>query len=620
MLDDTNPMSQFTRLSIGLIFIAIWTASTFAQTSEQSVRLPNVQPFVPFLSVNEDPEICSSYKAAWLDIYNSEKGLSERWINMKEIFPEATHIVPNENQGAGGYANAASFEFDYDGDGEMEVLYFESIDRGWRYLGTALYFYDSLAAYEAEEPKLDEASRNHQRKRFTWPGGTKNTTSKTLASYGNLSAARVLQIDGRLYSQSNVTLEGGHAVITSLDWLRPGQAPVPICVMRLSAEPASNTAVPVQPVSLETGHYGVAAALESVYGGPEDGGQICYGTMGWRAPRPNVHWAIINNRPQAMHEGFRRPQITKPIDMSPEADTAREFRYIAWGLKDPTSFEAVKALKTAYPKFVTEYSLYYQIYFDMDERAAAQTAERAYRYLLDRVFYARQTGPQYNRQLSTGIKVGPLTSLQDIATRVVQKEIETKQSKQNNRQYYEALKLGLMAGVQTDLLIELAHKIEPLPDHKLVVPWSSSRNNKRPFILDDLFLASLNNTKLMKYFLELGAEVDVSTNYFGKTALMYAAQNNDLEAVSLLLSQGADFNKTTKHDGSVCQRPLTRDSRSALTYAAEYASPSLILTLLEAGADTAAKDSKDNSISWYLDRNVILSDVQKEQIRQRIGQ
>ena len=99
---------------------------------------------------------------------------------------------------------------------------------------------------------------------------------------------------------------------------------------------------------------------------------------------------------------------------------------------------------------------------------------------------------------------------------------------------------------------------------------------------------------------------------------MYAAQNNDLAAVNLLLSAGANPNAQTKQDEDTCARVLDRDSRTPLMYAAENANASLILNLLEAGADPAATDTKGNNALWYLDRNSNLPETQKENIKRRL--
>ena len=98
---------------------------------------------------------------------------------------------------------------------------------------------------------------------------------------------------------------------------------------------------------------------------------------------------------------------------------------------------------------------------------------------------------------------------------------------------------------------------------------------------------------------------------------MYAAQNNNLKAVDMLLKASADPNSKTQNPDASCDGKITRDKRTALMYAAENAEAALILTLLEGGASTADKDTEGNSPLWYLDRNETLSEAQKVNLKGR---
>ncbi len=90
--------------------------------------------------------------------------------------------------------------------------------------------------------------------------------------------------------------------------------------------------------------------------------------------------------------------------------------------------------------------------------------------------------------------------------------------------------------------------------------------------LNDVLLAAMGDRDLMEWAIGLGATVDAATNWFGKTPLMYAAQNNDLAATEFLVARGADPTARTASDERRCLR-LGRDGRTALMYAAENASP-----------------------------------------------
>lgn len=110
----------------------------------------------------------------------------------------------------------------------------------------------------------------------------------------------------------------------------------------------------------------------------------------------------------------------------------------------------------------------------------------------------------------------------------------------------------------------------------------------------------------------LKAKADVNKkNEFGKTPLMMAAHMNRPDTVKLLLNHGANPNLTTDTVGKY-SISMERGQRTALMYAAENASPQVITLLLDAGADMAAVDSENNGISFYLNKNPRLTEVEKK--------
>lgn len=98
---------------------------------------------------------------------------------------------------------------------------------------------------------------------------------------------------------------------------------------------------------------------------------------------------------------------------------------------------------------------------------------------------------------------------------------------------------------------------------------------------------------------------------FGKTPLMMAAHMNRPDTVQLLLRHGANPNLKTSAHGESCV-DIERGQRTALMYAAENASPEVMALLLDAGADSLAVDSKNNGISFYLNRNPRLTGTEKQ--------
>ena len=101
---------------------------------------------------------------------------------------------------------------------------------------------------------------------------------------------------------------------------------------------------------------------------------------------------------------------------------------------------------------------------------------------------------------------------------------------------------------------------------------------------------------------------DIAVPETGKTALMNAAQYNQLESVKLLLKHGANPNLTLKHPFEIedngptkCSKyNINHGNRTALMYAASNASLDVIKELLKGGADKTIPDSKGLRAIHYL--------------------
>ncbi|OIR13747.1 ankyrin repeat protein [mine drainage metagenome] len=92
-------------------------------------------------------------------------------------------------------------------------------------------------------------------------------------------------------------------------------------------------------------------------------------------------------------------------------------------------------------------------------------------------------------------------------------------------------------------------------------------------------------------------------NEFGKTPLMVAAHLDRPDSVRTLLLAHADVKAVTRNVAASCSNGFERVERSALTYAAENASPIVIKLLLDAGADPSIRDSQGNGLDYYLSKN-----------------
>lgn len=114
---------------------------------------------------------------------------------------------------------------------------------------------------------------------------------------------------------------------------------------------------------------------------------------------------------------------------------------------------------------------------------------------------------------------------------------------------------------------------------------------------------AISSPELLDYIIKAGGDVN-SENDFGKTPLMYAAQNNNLEAVRVLLAAGANPNATTRRGPNSCYYNLSTFNMTPLHYAVRYANPELIRLLLDGGAapyiitEGLGEKSNANALNW----------------------
>lgn len=111
--------------------------------------------------------------------------------------------------------------------------------------------------------------------------------------------------------------------------------------------------------------------------------------------------------------------------------------------------------------------------------------------------------------------------------------------------------------------------------------------------LDPLIHVAVADPAALAAMLDRGYSV-ATTNGFGKTPLMVAAQVNELQSAQILVARGAAVNATT-------HGMLTEDARTALMYAAANGSLPMIQLLLNAGADPHQTDTKGKRAIDYLE-------------------
>lgn len=124
--------------------------------------------------------------------------------------------------------------------------------------------------------------------------------------------------------------------------------------------------------------------------------------------------------------------------------------------------------------------------------------------------------------------------------------------------------------------------------------------------LDPLLLVAVGDPAIFPHVLPLILQYESNINIrnpIGKTALMEAAQFNQLGIVDSLLAHHASVNATTWGDSDPLNGDNTQlgnDARTALMYAAANGSLKLIKALLNAGADPFQADTKGYRAIDYL--------------------
>jgi ankyrin repeat protein len=118
------------------------------------------------------------------------------------------------------------------------------------------------------------------------------------------------------------------------------------------------------------------------------------------------------------------------------------------------------------------------------------------------------------------------------------------------------------------------------------------------------------NPQMVSLLIKFGASLN-HANYFGKTPLMHAIQQRNLESVKLIVKAGANVNLATKEikqikdDGMLCH--LSSGKRTPLIYAAWQGSLEIIDFLVAAKSNLKAKDELGQTACDYLAKNKFLS-------------
>lgn len=542
-------------------------------------------PDKPALTINENEQLCRPFLNAWAEAFEKEATITGATLAWEQYFDPATLTqLPGKEEHGGFYDREYFFEADIDGDGVKETLHIQGNEYGWRYLGVDLYKVRDKSAFKNLPPDKQEALV-----KALDDGPPTHENFIKIKSYAPAASVYFIQQPDALYSFA--TPGGRSAARNAVFELFKidNSSSSTVCKVELFK--------PREKYAGFTENSATFAALKNIYGGY---GYECLGTMGWTAEP--LDYSLVNI--------FERPHLIPAADKPGWQNTAvaTKLRYISWAVTDPASWQTFQALEGSKPSFIAYLADYYTAHFKYDTEKAHATAERAWKYWLDNVIYARN--PDGYQLTATAEYIDP------------QSDLDTKSIVNSAYDAMTAPQISSGFEINRDLLLAL---IYTRADHDKIAAvfakLAGMKNAKNEaaiqHLLDNAFLASLGDTALMTMVLDQGAAIDAATNWFKKTPLMYAAQINDHASVAFLIARGASINAVTDGSTDDCGR-LERDKRSALMYAAENADEKTIRLLIEKGADIAGKDSVGNDIAWYLNNNKVIAAPAKKALAEKL--
>lgn len=135
-------------------------------------------------------------------------------------------------------------------------------------------------------------------------------------------------------------------------------------------------------------------------------------------------------------------------------------------------------------------------------------------------------------------------------------------------------------------------------------------------------LAAVGRVENLRLLLDAGMPVD-QANGWDKTALMSAAEQNQLDSLRLLLQRGANVHARTRLRadtgvGGLEQGQARQGAQTALLLAAQHAGVELIEELVQSGALRQAWDGYDRQVCQALNDNSLLTDADRSRLQPRV--
>lgn len=565
--------------------------------------------FTPTLETNDLPTLCTPILDQVKTLRRRDQYFNLSALDLGDAVPTAKITVlpdnerANEGFGRGGfYDGALALPGDWDADGADDTLVLRSIDIGWRYLGVRA---DIETSSNAAEPTVRNAP-----------------DTPPLFQWSPVESITFIKFETETYTlswQTERRTQRHTLYVLPLPKIAETQT-YPVCAISLAPNPESYFPL------LTSDPF--VMGLVDLYGGDGLGhGGVnkttCRGTMGWTARPLTSHFDILFNRPHRMKAVTRQTYSVRPQAFT---DSLREGRLLKWAVTDPQSWQDYRAFKAAREDFTKRLQRHYRSALKLPEKQAQTYAEEGWRYLIDKTVYARNPDGWMQPFGGTDavLTAAPNNTPQALAAALLAYHNKSNARGQTKSGYYKTLlsKITLRAALYARLPLDQISPVAAGRDAAIQddirrrvneADIDARTNSALQTARDGDLIAAIGSAPHMQWALDRGASPDAATPGFGKTVLMYAAQNNDLETVKYLIEAGANINAATKVQDT-CLR-LTYDNRTAMTYAAQSGGLALIQYLIQSGADMTHTDSKGRTLRSYLALNETLSDDERAAIQ-----
>lgn len=557
-------MKKITVLIITITFIR----TTFAGTVADDFGAKH-WPVEPVLSINAEPELCTVILNGAKDAFASSSYDPDITASTLKNLKQLPWAQAFKNLKGATSSSIGRLDLDLDGDGRKQVVIYRSVTQSWRGDWHYAYVFPSENEFNAAKDKVKEkwielpedsqypdVNKLDYGARQYYPGAI--SIAKDKLQTGDVWAAHSLFAWNRKYYF--------FAGKTAFDRLRPTEVSVyrlhangmvnESCRIGLTGDTESYTKFLATP-----GVGSLVKVIRTIGAGGEDCGTLHSGFQHDEQAAAAERRAAT--RPWAV--SLERESMTHGHPYYVFDDRAQKYLEY-WSLSDlwtrreyQTFFEHIRPAEEGYATYLIKE---FRVESSKAKSDAAQVVQQLIgaRFILPNEF---DTSVESRNLYFGKYSIGEV---------LVSRDRETLNSMLANPDSITS------PGMQNNSKIPFKDTISNvLAD---AVEW--------PYGLDKLLKAGANPNQ---------------PNEFGKTPLMVAAHLDRPDSIRALLSAHADVNAVTHAISVSCSSGFERVGRSALTYAAENASPVVIKLLLDAGADPNIRDSKGNGLDFYLAKN-----------------